>query len=114
MKRIVCALTLSVLLPAVILRSEDSLPSDVHPDSRNRLPLVRPEHSDEAARPASSTTGGNLAGVQSMRAVLDRYGYRGDVAQAASPLGAAFMQFVILAAAREHDQPYEWSLHEMQ
>ena len=114
MKQVVCALTLSVLLPAVTLRSQDLLPGDVYPDSRSRLPLVKPGDSDQAARQVTAAAGANFAGIQNMRAVVDRYGYRGDIAQAASPLGLAFMQFVILVAAREHDQPYEWSLHEMQ
>ncbi len=114
MKRIVLALTLSVLLPAVAVRAQDSLPIDIYPDSRSRLPLVKPGDSDEVARQATAAAAANFVGIQNMRAAVNRYGYRGDIAQAASPLGFAFMQFVILAAAREHDQPYEWSLHEMQ
>ena len=34
--------------------------------------------------------------------------------QLESPLGHALMQLAILTTARAHDQPYEWSLHEMQ
>jgi hypothetical protein len=81
--------------------------------SRSRLPLVKPGDSDEAGRQATTAAAANFAGIQNMRAAVDRYGYRGDIAQAASPLGSAFMQFVILATAREHDQPYKWSLHEI-
>jgi alkylhydroperoxidase family enzyme len=32
----------------------------------------------------------------------------------ASPLGRALTELAILITAREHDQPYEWSLHEME
>ncbi len=32
----------------------------------------------------------------------------------ASPLGRATTELAILTTAREHDQPYEWSLHEME
>ncbi len=32
----------------------------------------------------------------------------------ASPLGRALTELAILTTAREHDQPYEWSLHEME
>jgi 4-carboxymuconolactone decarboxylase len=32
----------------------------------------------------------------------------------ASPLGRALTELAILVTAREHDQPYEWSLHEME
>src|SRR4051794_25138289 len=114
MNRIVLARTLLVLLPAVTVRAQNSLPDDIYPDSRSRLPLNKPGDSDEAVRQVASTTVTNFVGVQNMRTTLDRYGYRGDVAQSASPLGPAFMQFVILVTAREDDQPYEWSLHEMQ
>ena len=114
MKRIVPALTLLVLLPAVIIRAQNSLPSDIYPDSRSRLPLVKTGDSGEAAQQAAPAATTNFAGIQNMRAAVDRYGYRGDIAQSASPLGSAFTQFVILVTAREHDQPYEWSLHEMQ
>jgi 4-carboxymuconolactone decarboxylase len=31
-----------------------------------------------------------------------------------SPLGRVLTELAILTAAREHDQPYEWSLHEME
>jgi 4-carboxymuconolactone decarboxylase len=31
-----------------------------------------------------------------------------------SPLGRQLTELAILASAREHDQPYEWSLHEME
>ena len=31
-----------------------------------------------------------------------------------SPLGRPLMELAILTTAREHDQPYEWSLHEME
>lgn len=114
MTRIVLALTLSVLSPAVTVRAQDSLPVDIYPDSRSRLPLVKYGDSDEHARQATTAPAANLAGIQNMRAAVDRYGFRNDAAQSASPLGSAFMQFVILVTAREHDQPYEWSLHEMQ
>lgn len=114
MKRTVLALTLWFLSPAVTLRAQDSLPGDVYPDSRSRLPLVKLGESDEPARQVTAGAAANSAGIQTMRAALGRYGYKGDVAQSAHPLGLAFMQFVILNTAREHDQPYEWSLHELQ
>jgi 4-carboxymuconolactone decarboxylase len=114
MKRIAAALTLVVVLPTLTLRAQHALPGDIDPDSRSRLPLAKPGASEEAARPVSAGAAANFAGIQNMRAAVDRYGFRGDVAQAASPLGLGFMQFVILVTAREHDQPYEWSLHEMQ
>ena len=34
--------------------------------------------------------------------------------QMQSPLGLDLLQIAILVTGREHDQPYEWSLHELQ
>src|SRR6266702_1858676 len=31
-----------------------------------------------------------------------------------SPVGRALTELAIISTAREHDQPYEWSLHEME
>lgn len=74
-------------------RADETLPSDVHPDSRNRLPPMKPDvHGAAAIRL-------HLSGVS---------------ARWASPLGRAMTELAILTTAREHDQPYEWSLHEME
>ena len=70
-----------------------SLPRDVHPDSRNRLPLLKP----------------GVEGVAAMRLHASGVDVRW-----LSPLGRQLTELAILAAAREHDQPYEWSLHEME
>ena len=70
-----------------------SLPRDVHPDSRNRLPPLKP-------------------GVEGVDAI--RLHASGVDVRWLSPLGRQLTELAILAAAREHDQPYEWSLHEME
>jgi 4-carboxymuconolactone decarboxylase len=72
---------------------EGALPADVHPDSRNRLPLIKP-------------------GVQGVAAI--RLHASGANVRWASPLGRQLTELAILTIAREHDQPYEWSLHEME
>jgi 4-carboxymuconolactone decarboxylase len=71
----------------------DPLPADVHGDSRNRLPLPKP----------------GVNGVQAIRL----HGSGADVRWNA-PVGRALSELAILATAREHDVPYEWSLHEME
>lgn len=70
-----------------------ALPADVHPDSRNRLPLLKP-------------------GVDGLDAI--RLHASGTNVRWASHLGRQLTELSILAVAREHDQPYEWSLHEME
>jgi hypothetical protein len=70
-----------------------SLPSDVHPDSRSRLPPLKP----------------GVHGVEAIRLHASGVDVRWQ-----SPLGRQLTELAILVAAREHDQPYEWSLHEME
>lgn len=69
------------------------LPPDIHADSRNRLPLLK-------------------SGVQGAAAIR-LHGSGVDV-RWLSPLGRQLTELAILTSAREHDQPYEWSLHEME
>ena len=98
-----------------IWAADDALPTDVHPESRSRLPLAKREDLDEQARKGYDDTLAGIPGARpGMGAVIRLNGYRGNIVQADSPLGAAMMQLAILTTAREHDQPYEWSLHEMQ
>jgi len=73
--------------------AEGTLPPDVYPDSRNRLPSVKPD-------------------VQGAAAI--RLHVSGVNVRWASRLGRALTELAILTTAREHDQPYEWSLHEME
>jgi len=70
-----------------------TLPPDVDPVSRSRLPAIK-------------------AGVHGAAAI--RLHLTGVNVRWASPLGRATTELAILTTAREHDQPYEWSLHEME
>jgi 4-carboxymuconolactone decarboxylase len=73
-------------------REAGSLPPDVHPESRSRLPPLK-------------------SGVQGAAAL--RLHVPANV-RWESPLGRAMTELAILVTAREHDQQYEWSLHEME
>jgi 4-carboxymuconolactone decarboxylase len=73
--------------------TDSALPPDIHPDSRSRLPLLKP-------------------GVGGLEAI--RLHASGANVRWASPLGRQLTELSILTVAREHDQPYEWSLHEME
>jgi 4-carboxymuconolactone decarboxylase len=75
--------------------AQETLPADVNPTTRNRLPAI---------------TGGTAA--QGAEAIRLR-GSGVDV-RWASPLGRALTELAILVTAREHDQPFEWSLHELE
>ena len=74
--------------------AQGTLPKDVYPDSRNRLPSIKPDAPQGAA-------GISLHGS-------------GVAVRWESPLGRALTELAILTSAREHDQPFEWSLHEME
>ena len=70
-----------------------ALPPDVDPVSRNRLPALKP----------------GLEGAAAIRQHVSSPNVRWT-----SPMGRALTELAILTTAREHDQPYEWSLHEME
>ncbi len=89
---LVLAWVLAVAVPATAQTAADgALPADIFAEWVNRLPLVRP-----AAR-----------GVEAIRLHASGVDVRWQ-----SPLGRQLTELAILTTAREHDQPYEWSLHE--
>ena len=80
------------------VRAQETLPRDVDADSRNRLPLV---NSSNSSAPAQGAAAIRLHGS-------------GVAVRWSSSLGRALTELAILTSAREHDQPYEWSLHELE
>lgn len=79
---------------ALTTRAQETLPSDVYPDSRSRLPSLGAEVLAGAARLAAHGSG-----------ALVRWEFA---------LGRPLSELSILTVAREFDQPYEWSLHELE
>ena len=99
-----------------VLESEGTLPNDVFPDSRNRLPLIKREDLDERGRKAyddavsaSNSGSGMPQGVAAIQLHSSGVNVRW-----ASPLGRRLTELDIITTARELDQPYEWSLHSME
>ena len=85
---------------------------EIHPDSGNRLPLVRRADLDEQgqrAYDAALNAAEELQGAASIRLHGSGVNVRWE-----SPLGRRLTELAILAQAREYHQPYEWSLHEME
>ena len=93
-----CALLFAALLFVIVQPHEavaqETLPKDVRSDSRSRLALSKTDAPQGAA-------GIRLHGS-------------GVAVRWESPLGRALTELAILTSAREHDQPYEWSLHELE
>jgi 4-carboxymuconolactone decarboxylase len=88
----------------------------VFPDSRNRLPRIKREDLDERGKKAYDDAvarlGGGSAAPEGL-AEIRLHGSGVDV-RWASPLGRRLTELAIVATARERDQPYEWSLHELE
>lgn len=94
---------------------ESTLPKAINPDSRNRLSLIKREDLDERRKKAYDAAVASYAGAAPpIGAEIRLHGRPITNIQLESPLGHALMQLAILTTARAHDQPYEWSLHEMQ
>ena len=92
-RRIALALVFAVGVASLAAAQTTTLPADVRQDSRSRLPLLKP-------------------GVQGVAAI--RLHASGVDVRWLSPLGRPLTELAILTSAREHDQPYEWSLHEVE
>ena len=93
----VLCLTLSVAV-GVGAQTGASLPADVNAESRNRLAI-----------PAPDPDGGPSAAADAIRGAGTGVNARWD-----SPVGRPLLELAILITAREHDAPFEWSLHEME
>ena len=75
-----------------------ALPADVNPESRNRLAILAP-----------NPAGGPTAAADAIRAAGSGADVRWDAAA-----GRPLLELAILITAREHDAPFEWTLHELE
>ena len=99
----------------LVAASETVLPKDVFPDSRSRLPLIKREDLDEGGKNAYDAAVAAVPGSTMPQGVAAiRLHSSGVDVRWASPLGRRLTELAILATARELDQPYEWSLHELE
>ena len=96
-----------------VVSSDGALPSDVFPESRSRLPLIKREDLDEPRKKAYDDASSSGSGVPQGLAAIRLHGSGVDVRWESS-VGRRLAELVILTTARESDQPYEWSLHEME
>ena len=92
---------------------EGTLPKDVNPESRNRLPPITREQVSEQLKSeydaAAKSSGGRPEGVAAIRLHRSGVDVRWDPGA-----GRQLSELSIISTAREHDQPYEWSLHELE
>jgi 4-carboxymuconolactone decarboxylase len=90
-----------------------SLPPDVYPDSRSRIPLADRDDLDEEGKriydDRVSPDSTSLAGLQGPGG-LRLHGSGGDAI--GSGLAARLQELARLVVAREMDQQFEWTVHE--
>lgn len=96
------------------LESDVALPRDVNPDSRSRLPSITRQELNEQGQRAYDAAAAisptrRPEGVAAIRLQRSGVDVRWD-----SAIGRRLTELAIITTAREHDQPYEWSLHEME
>jgi 4-carboxymuconolactone decarboxylase len=102
--------------------STESLPSDIFPDSRNRLPVVKRDDLDQLGKQLYDETAGDarlLAALQGPAGLHLYSPQSGGVLRRIntylrfeSALGARTVELAILVTARELDSQFEWSAHE--
>jgi 4-carboxymuconolactone decarboxylase len=88
-----CLLALTSFV-ALAARAQETLPADVYADSRSRLPSL-----------GSEAPAGVAGLIAHGSGALVRWEFA---------LGRALSELAVLTTAREWDQPYEWSLHELE
>ncbi|MGH9786650.1 MAG: carboxymuconolactone decarboxylase family protein [Terriglobia bacterium] len=101
-----------------------SLPKDVHPDSGNRLPLIKREELDEELKKVYDATTSNpntVAGVRGPNGIRMRSaglmrsrGRETAYLRYQSTIGRRHVELAILLTARAFDAQFEWTLHELE
>src|SRR5215831_5731522 len=109
---------LSVLLLAalpVVAQAPTSLPPDINPVTLSRLPPVTAADLDEEGKRllAARTDYKPAPGPTHITVYSPRERDLGIPSGEKSPVGARYFQLAVLIIAREIDQQYEWSSHEL-
>lgn len=91
-------------------QGSSALPKDVDPDSRNRLPIPKPDEMDGAAKKTYDAAAAKNKPLDPDAEIKLYGGTYGDI-RYESPLGRRLIELAIITAARETEQLYEWTLH---
>ena len=100
-----------------------ALPADIHPDSLNRLPVVKREQMDEKGKQVYDHVAGGAGKIASPTGPASIELYSPGAAEPlrtlneylrrqGNLLGNSITELAILVAAREGDSQYVWSAHE--
>jgi 4-carboxymuconolactone decarboxylase len=112
--RIRLCVPLLAALP-VVAQAPNSLPRDIDPVTLSRLPPVTPGDLDEAGQRllAARTNYTPGPGPGHVSIYSPRELDLGIPSGAKSPVGPRYFQLAVLITAREIDQQYEWTAHEL-
>jgi len=99
----------------VVAQAQKSLPPDIDPVTLSRLPPVTAGDLDEEGRRllAARTNFTPAPGPTHVTIYSPRELDLGIPSGEKSPVGARYFQLAVLITAREIDQQYEWSSHEL-
>ena len=113
MRILLCVLFLAVL--RLVAHAQNSLPPDIDPVTLSRLPPVTPGDLDEEGRRllAARTNFTPGPGPTHITVYSPRELDLGIPSGEKSPVGPRYFQLAVLIMAREIDQQYEWSSHEL-
>jgi len=108
-----CGLFLAAL--PVVAQAQKSLPPDIDPVTLSRLPPVTAGDLDEEGRRllAARTNFTPAPGPTHVTVYSPRELDLGIPSGEKSPVGPRYFQLAVLITAREIDQQYEWSSHEL-
>jgi len=106
---------LSLAALPVVAQVQNSLPRDIDPVTLSRLPPVTAGDLDEEGRRllAARTNFTPAPGPTHVTVYSPRELDLGIPSGEKSPVGARYFQLAVLITAREIDQQYEWSSHEV-
>jgi 4-carboxymuconolactone decarboxylase len=118
----VLLLSLSVATLAVAQKSSSPLPPDIDAQSKSRLPLILKDSLDEEGRrifEAINGKNGNTprlgppASSMYSLAAAEPYDRLNQLLRSANVIGPQFFEISTLVPAREFNQQYEWTGHEL-
>jgi len=124
MKASACALFLSMCAAALAVAQQSSrpLPPDIDSQSKSRLPLILKDSLDEEGRRIFEAINGKNGDTPRLGppassmyslAAAEPYDRLNQVLRSANVIGPQFFEISTLVPAREFNQQYEWTAHEL-
>jgi 4-carboxymuconolactone decarboxylase len=124
MKASACMLFLSICAAALAVAQQSSrpLPPDIDSQSKSRLPLILKDSLDEEGRRIFEAINGKNGDMPRLGppassmyslAAAEPYDRLNQVLRSANVIGPQFFEISTLVPAREFNQQYEWTAHEL-